>query len=229
MLQSAVVLFLIGSALCGLARSMTELIAFRAVQGLGAGGLIVLVQASVGDVVPPRERGRYQGLFGAVFGFAAVMGPLLGGVIVEHLSWQWIFYVNLPLGLLALVVLSATLPDVKARSRPAIDYLGRGRARGRAERAGARREPRRHDLAVGLGPDRRRRCRRGRPARRVRRRRAAGARTGAAAVAAARRGLPCGLAALADRRLRAVRDDHLPAAVLPDGLPRQPDLSRAAG
>jgi len=125
-LQSAVVLFLIGSALCGLARSMTELIAFRAVQGLGAGGLIVLVQASVGDVVPPRERGRYQGLFGAVFGFASVMGPLLGGLIVDHLSWQWIFYVNIPLGLAALVVLSATLPEVKTRSRPAIDYLGAG-------------------------------------------------------------------------------------------------------
>ena len=105
-LQSAIVLFLVGSALCGLARSMTELIAFRAVQGLGAGGLIVLVQASVGDIVPPRERGRYQGLFGAVFGFAAVAGPLLGGVIVDNLSWRWIFYVNLPIGALALVVIS---------------------------------------------------------------------------------------------------------------------------
>ena len=125
-LQSAIVLFLAGSALCGLARTMTELIAFRAVQGLGAGGLIVLVQASVGDIVPPAERGRYQGLFGAVFGFAAVAGPLLGGVIVDNLSWQWIFYVNLPIGAIALVVISLTLPDVKARSRPAIDYLGAG-------------------------------------------------------------------------------------------------------
>jgi EmrB/QacA subfamily drug resistance transporter len=125
-LQSAVLIFLAGSALCGLSQTMTELIAFRAVQGLGAGGLIVLVQASVGDVVPPRERGRYQGLFGAVFGFAAVAGPLLGGVIVDNLSWQWIFYVNLPIGAISLVVLSATLPDVKARSRPVIDYLGAG-------------------------------------------------------------------------------------------------------
>ncbi len=125
-LQSAVVLFLVGSALCGLAGSMTELIAFRAVQGLGAGGLIVLVQASVGDVVSPRERGRYQGLFGAVFGFASVAGPLLGGVIVEHLSWRWIFYVNIPIGVVALVVISATLPATSVRTRPAIDYLGAG-------------------------------------------------------------------------------------------------------
>ncbi len=125
-LQSAVVLFLVGSALCGLAQSMTELIAFRAVQGLGAGGLIVLVQATVGDVVSPRERGRYQGLFGAVFGFASVAGPLLGGVIVEHLSWRWIFYVNLPVGLVALVVIATTLPANSVRTRPAIDYLGAG-------------------------------------------------------------------------------------------------------
>jgi EmrB/QacA subfamily drug resistance transporter len=125
-LQSAVVLFLVGSGLCGLAQSMTELIAFRAVQGLGAGGLIVLVQATVGDIVSPRERGRYQGLFGAVFGVASVAGPLLGGVIVEHLSWRWIFYVNLPIGMVALVVIAATLPATSVRSRPAIDYLGAG-------------------------------------------------------------------------------------------------------
>jgi len=125
-LQSAIVLFLVGSGLCGLAGSMTMLIAFRAVQGLGAGGLIVLVQATVGDIVSPRERGRYQGLFGAVFGLASVAGPLLGGVIVEHLSWRWIFYVNLPVGLIALAVIAATLPDAGARTRPAIDYLGAG-------------------------------------------------------------------------------------------------------
>jgi EmrB/QacA subfamily drug resistance transporter len=125
-LQSAIVLFLIGSALCGQAQSMTELIAFRAVQGLGAGGLVVLIQSVIGDVVPPRERGRYQGLFGAVFGISSVAGPLLGGLIVESVSWRWIFYVNLPVGVAALAVLSKTLPKTLPSSRPSIDYIGAG-------------------------------------------------------------------------------------------------------
>ncbi|GGX52390.1 MDR family MFS transporter [Streptomyces minutiscleroticus] len=122
--QAAIVLFLIGSALCGAARNMPELIAFRAVQGLGGGGLIVLSMAIVGDLVPPRERGRYQGLFGAAFGAASVLGPLLGGLFTEHLSWRWVFYVNLPLGAVALVVVAVALRIPARARRHTIDYLG---------------------------------------------------------------------------------------------------------
>ncbi|MDR3083885.1 MAG: MFS transporter [Streptomyces sp.] len=122
--QAAIVIFLIGSALCGMARNMPELIAFRALQGLGGGGLIVLSMAIVGDLVPPRERGRYQGLFGAVFGTTSVLGPLLGGLLTEHLSWRWVFYVNLPLGVVALLVIAAVLSIPRKSARHVIDYLG---------------------------------------------------------------------------------------------------------
>jgi EmrB/QacA subfamily drug resistance transporter len=123
-LQGALTIFLVGSALCGLAQGMTELIAFRALQGLGGGGLLVSAQAAIGDVVPPRQRGRYTGLFGAVFGVSSVAGPLIGGFFTSHLSWRWIFYVNIPLGVLALGALAATLPSVSERVPHAIDYVG---------------------------------------------------------------------------------------------------------
>ncbi|MGW4238203.1 MFS transporter [Streptomyces sp. NPDC004749] len=122
--QTAVVIFLVGSALCGLARNMPELIAFRALQGLGGGGLIVLSMAIVGDLVPPRERGKYQGLFGAVFGATSVLGPLLGGFLTQHLSWRWVFYVNLPLGVVALLVIASALRLPASTARHTIDYLG---------------------------------------------------------------------------------------------------------
>jgi EmrB/QacA subfamily drug resistance transporter len=123
-LQGALVIFLIGSALCGLAQGMTELIVFRAIQGLGGGGLMVSAQAAIGDVVAPSQRGRYSGLFGAVFGVSSVAGPLIGGFLTSHVSWRAIFYVNLPLGALALVVLAATLPSVAERRKHEIDYAG---------------------------------------------------------------------------------------------------------
>ena len=122
--QWAIVIFLVGSMLCGLAHSMFMLILFRALQGLGGGGLMVGAQAVIADIVPPSDRGRYAGFFGAVFGAATVLGPLLGGVIVDSWSWRWIFFVNLPFGILALIVTAAALPNSAERRAHVIDYPG---------------------------------------------------------------------------------------------------------
>jgi EmrB/QacA subfamily drug resistance transporter len=125
-LQVAIVIFLVGSALCGLAWNMTSLIGFRALQGLGGGGLMVTTTAAIGDIVAPRDRGRYQGYFGAVFGVSTVIGPLIGGFFVDHLSWHWIFYINLPVGAVALAVIAVAFHSHAGRERHSIDYLGAG-------------------------------------------------------------------------------------------------------
>src|SRR6476619_5056329 len=123
-LQGALVVFLVGSALCGLAHDMTQLILFRGVQGIGGSALMVSTQSVIGDVVSPRERGRYAGLMGAVFWISTVVGPLVGGLIVDHLSWQWIFYVNLPIGIVAFVVLQLVLQASTRKVEHAVDYVG---------------------------------------------------------------------------------------------------------
>lgn len=120
----AIPLFLAGSALCGLAQSMPQLVVFRAVQGLGAGGLIPLALATVANIVPPRDRGRYQGLIGGTFGTASIVGPALGGLIADNTSWRWIFYVNVPVGAVALAVIWFTMPRRAQRREHSIDYLG---------------------------------------------------------------------------------------------------------
>ena len=123
---AAIVIFLVGSMLSGLSQTMVQLILFRALQGLGAGGLIVGAQAILADIIPPRRRGRYMGLMGAVFAVSSVAGPLLGGFLVDNLSWRWVFYVNMPIGALALVIVITRLHLHVPPTRHRIDYLGAG-------------------------------------------------------------------------------------------------------
>ncbi|MGD9738350.1 MAG: MDR family MFS transporter [Bauldia sp.] len=123
-LQTAIVIFIIGSALCGIAQDMTQLILFRALQGVGGGGLMVVTLAVIADVVPARQRGKFQGLFGGVFGLATIVGPLLGGFFVDNLSWHWIFFINIPLALAALGVIAVAFTARTEKHKRKIDYLG---------------------------------------------------------------------------------------------------------
>jgi EmrB/QacA subfamily drug resistance transporter len=122
----SIVVFLVGSALCGAAQTMTQLVVFRAIQGIGAGGLFPLSLAVIGNIVPPRDRGRWQGLIGAVFAASSIVGPAVGGFIVDNTTWRWVFFVNLPVGGLALLVVSLTMPRRATRTEHAIDWLGAG-------------------------------------------------------------------------------------------------------
>jgi len=122
--QAAIIFFVVGSVLCGLAQSMAMLVGARALQGIGGGGITVTASALIGEVVPLRERGRYQGILGAVFGVTTVVGPLLGGYFTDYLTWRWAFWINLPVSVLVILVATAAIPAVRASSKPVIDYAG---------------------------------------------------------------------------------------------------------
>ena len=165
----AILIFIAGSMLSGLSQTMGELIAFRAVQGLGAGGLMVGAQAIIADVVPPRDRGRYMGLIGSVFAVASVAGPLLGGFFVEALSWRWVFYVNLPVGVIAVLIIVFRLHLHTPAQRPRDRLPRRDAADGGCQRDHPVDHVGRERVRVGVGDDPRARGRRDRADRAVHR------------------------------------------------------------
>ena len=122
--QAAVTFFVIGSVLCGLSQSMAMLVGARALQGIGGGAITVTATALIGEVIPLRDRGRYQGALGAVFGVTTVIGPLLGGYFTDHLTWRWAFWVNVPVSIVVFFVAATAIPTLAARGRPIIDYTG---------------------------------------------------------------------------------------------------------
>ena len=122
--MTCIVIFAAGSLLCGMAGSMAVLVGARAIQGLGSGGLMVTATALIGEIIPMRERGRYQGMLGAVFGVTTVIGPLLGGLFTDHLGWRWAFYINLPISVVVIVVAAGAIPALAKATRPVIDYWG---------------------------------------------------------------------------------------------------------